>query len=335
MKDQEIIQLALENLENQAGIKGNWDYTGMPIRDAHLTLTVDGDDLHFNVEAIKNVRPHHLTRLQNIENTEHDYMLVANKLTPQIKEQLRVKNIAYLEANGNLFVKQHGKHIWIETNNKIQIETDKGNRAFGKTGLKVIFLLLQNPALVNAPYRDLAAMAGVALGNIVYVMNGLKEYGFIIRKNDKELLLTNRKELLEKWLTGYEDKLKPSLLVGKFRMLDEYQFTHWRNMPLPDDERTVWGGEPAGDLYTNYLRPGQLTLYTTAPRKELMQHFKMTPDSKDGNVLVYKKFWNNPVPHGPFATPALLTYADLILMDEKRCRETAQMIFNEHIQPNL
>ena len=67
------------------------------------------------------------------------------------------------------------------------------------------------------PQRMIAEKAAVALGNINYIINGLKEHKFLIEKNRNEFMLINKKQLLEKWLAGYEERLKPTLHIGNFR----------------------------------------------------------------------------------------------------------------------
>lgn len=54
--------------------------------------------------------------------------------------------------------------------------------------------------------------------------------------------------------------------------------------------KTWWGSEPAGDILTNYLKPGELTPYTLESRNELIKHYRLIPD-KEGKVKVYQKFW--------------------------------------------
>ena len=54
------------------------------------------------------------------------------------------------------------------------------------------------------------------------------------------------------------------------------------------------------------------------------------PDEK-GNVKAYQKFWQ--YDKVAFNTvPPLLVYADLINTNDRRCRETAQKIYDEFLQ---
>ena len=111
-------------------------------------------------------------------------------------------------------------------------EKGKGNRAFTKTGLKVIFHFLFNENIVNQTYREIASLANVGLGNINYVINGLKELGFLIKLDKTNYKLRNKKELLNKWIDAYDERLKPAIKVGTFRFLKQDDFTNWKMIPL-------------------------------------------------------------------------------------------------------
>ncbi len=52
-------------------------------------------------------------------------------------------------------------------------------RAFNASGLKVIFTFLLVPQLVSETYRTIAETSGVLLGTIGWVLNDLKELGYV------------------------------------------------------------------------------------------------------------------------------------------------------------
>ena len=141
--------------------------------------------------------------------------------------------------------------------------------------------------------------------------------------------MENKKKLLEKWIMAYEKKLKPNLAIGTYRFADNDTYFNWKDIKLKEGE-TFWGGEPAGDIYTNYLRPEELTLYTTEPRNELMKNYRLVPN-QSGNVKIYEKFWKDNTKEKDTVHP-LLAYADLIMKGDRRCTETAEKIYNEYLQ---
>jgi hypothetical protein len=74
-------------------------------------------------------------------------------------------------------------------------------------------------------------------------------------------------------------------------------------------------------------------IYTNETRNELMKNYRLIPDEK-GNVIVYKKFWQNEEENDNFVPP-LLVYADLINSDDSRCQETGVMVYKKFLQNNF
>ena len=332
MMTTEIVYIALENLRKNTHIMGEWkDYAigkdnGI---DGEIVLNIDNQKIRIFTEVKKALRNHQLYQIEEMANANKPFLLVAEHIFPKIKEELRRREIAYLEANGNIYLKEPGIYLWIDNQKPIQQEKEQVNRAFTKTGLRAIYHFLLNEEIVNYPYREIARMAEIGLGNVNNVMNGLKQAGFLIKMNKDEYRLVNKKELLEKWMVAYEEKLKPALRIGNFRFLKEEDQKNWKALPI-DRDKTFWGGEPAADILTNYLRPEILTLYTEENRNDLIKHYRLIPDEK-GKVKVYKKFWNYYNANWNTVDP-ILVYADLMNTGDGRCMETAQKIKNEFLQ---
>ena len=315
-----IIQKAIENLLQSVEIQASWE-PGQ-VLDGLLTINFQGCELKWIIEIKQEIRSHQLPAISESNQKYNNYMLVAHKIFPELKKQLRKQNIAYLEASGNLFFNSAEKYVWIDTQKTVPDKKTKGNRAFTRTGLKVLFQFLVDESLLNEPHRTIAEKTGVALGNIPQVLNGLKDTGYLLRLDKKKLIWDKKKELLDRWITEYETTLKPSIFRGRYKFRKDWQEIEF------DPKLTLWGGEAAGDLLTQYLRPEEFTIYTRESRADLIRKYHLVPD-KNGNVAVYDLFWEN---EGTQKTaPYVLVYADLISKDNKRCRETAQMILKKGI----
>jgi hypothetical protein len=321
--EQEIVQLTLENLLQTAGIKAFWRDKD-PL-NGELHFAANGRKHTFVVEVKREVRAYQLQQIENNFRRHENFLLIAKRISPKIKEELRQKNIPYLEANGNVFIKKRGLFLYVDTQKVLNIEKNNGNRAFTKTGLKVLFYLLQHKDAINLTQRELAKKAGVGLGNIPQVIMGLKATGYLIPLNSKTYVWENRTELLERWIAGYATVLRPKLKKEKYTLK-----THWQAIPF-DHTKTFWGGEPAADLLTNHLRPEKFLIYTQESRLDLTKNYRLMPD-KNGNIEVLEMFWHQEEGE---TVPLVLIYADLILEGGKRNKETAKMIYHEYIQPNL
>jgi len=332
MKELEIVNKALENLAKNVQITGDWKDNAPKDLDGEINFLINNQHCKLYVEVKKELRNHQLQQIQALAlKHKNHFILVAEKIFPKIKEELRQNEIPYLEANGNIWLKQGKTFLWIDTNKDFITEKEKINRAFTKTGLKVIFHFLLNDDNVNQTYRDLANITGVGLGNINYVINGLKETGHLLKLNKTKYKLINKKELLEKWIIAYEERLKPTLFMGTFKFMKPENFANWKKMQFKN-ENTIWGGEPAGDILTNYLKPAELTIYTEETRAELIKNYRLIPDPT-GNIKVYKKFWDEN--EAGNTAPPLLAYADLMNTGDQRNIETANKIYNNVLQNKL
>lgn len=329
MSDKEIVQQALTNLQKTKEIEIKWlDNAKNEVLDGTLDLTLNNRTIKFGIAIKKELRNIHLPKLEAFAKKYHPFIIVAQSISPTIKQELRNRNIAYLEANGNIYLNEKGTFLWLDANKPIVIKHEATNRAFTKTGLKVVYQFLLDDSWINKTYRDLAERTDTAIGNITNIFNGLKDEGFLLPLTKDTHIMKNKKKLLEKWIMAYEKRLKPNLAIGTYCFADD-AFFNWKDIKLKKGQ-TFWGGEPAGDIYTNYLRPEELTLYTTEPRNELMKNYRLLPD-KEGNVKIYEKFWNADTENTNAVHP-LLAYADLVMKGDGRCTETAEKIHNEFLQ---
>lgn len=339
MKEEEIVHTALENLDKNLGLKFEWKGLHDRIWDQKVGLKnfqIDGilkfiyknKKIEFDALVKKELRTYLIDQIVNEAKKHENFLLITYKLYPGLKEKLRENFINYLEANGDMFIHTEDVLLYFDTNKKIDHKEKIANRAFTPTGLKVVFEFLRDRALINKTQREIAERADVALGNIPKVLKGLKDTGNVYKLNKKEYAFHDRKELLELWVKEYQNTLKPTLELGRYTMK---RLETWKDLTL-NHPKTVWGAEPAADLLTNYLNPGMFTLYTEETKKKLMVNYGLMPD-KEGELFIYQKFWKNGET-GPTAPP-ILVYADLIMTNDKRCIETANIIFNEQIEPKL
>ncbi len=255
-------------------------------------------------------------------------LLFAPYITPAIANECRKLNIAFLDTAGNAYLKRPGLHIFI-TGERPPEPKAMGARGGGTpAALRVVFVLLCNRNLLNAPYRDIVDAAGVALGAIGWVFHDLKERGYITggkKKGDRRLLEPVR--LFEEWVTNYPIKLRPKLNPRRFKAenLDWLQ-----NAPL-HNLGAFWGSEVAADRLTHYLKPATCTIYLKPEftRDALLKlagdhHLRADPN---GNVEILDAFWNLPAdPAHPDVVPPILAYADLMATLDPRNLEAAKLL---------
>jgi hypothetical protein len=334
MTRKQFLRDALEQLEAHTGVPGVITEPKTSDTDGLLTFRYDGRTQKTHLVVRRFVHPAQLADIQRLTERYAPLLVVAEHIQPKVKEWLRLGGVAYLESDGNLYYRGTGILLWIERQRKgtTKVTREKTGRAFTKTGLRLVFHLLQEPALLDLTYREIAKRTGVVFGNINVVFNDLKQQGFLLELERNRIALHHRQALLERWVVGYEEKLKPSLKLGTFRFLKEEDMLNWKRIELQHD-KTWWGSEPAADLLTNRLKPGLFTLYTLETRQELMRNYRLLPDEK-GPVTAYGKFWQTEGADER-VVPPLLVYTDLINTGDRRCMDNAKTVYEQYLQDGL
>lgn len=255
-------------------------------------------------------------------------LLFAGSIYPQLMKELRNEGVHVLDGAGNCAIHVGELLLYVEGKKKalnpLIRQTTKG-RLFKEAGLKVIFRLLLDPEWVHLSYRKMANSAAVSVGSISILMRELKEAGFIL-ETSKGLFLKKKKELLEHFIVGYHDVLKPKLLIRRMTFRNDSIRGNWMDLSLEQD--ACWGGESAAFLYDGYLNPEVFMLYGGDLKHWLRAG--LLPDEK-GEVWLYTKFWTG-TREGTKVAPHLLIYADLMGSGNSRNIEAAQRIYDYELQ---
>jgi hypothetical protein len=306
-----------------------------PQGDAVVRVRHGEEETHYLVEYKRNLRPANLgITLHEMHRLGQPVMLITDYVAPDLAEELKQRGIPFLDAAGNAYIKQANLLIWIKGQKPAaKASVIPAGRAFQPTGLQVIFTLLCNPQAINLPYREMAKMAGVAHGTVGWVMPDLQQLGFIRDLQGKRgtRRLFGQERLVNQWADAYARVLRPRTLIGRYYVAG---FEGWKNWPIAQ-YGALWGGEPAAAMLTEYLRPGEMTLYAEkmpsllAARQKFM---KEVGPRHMAAVEVRRRFWHFPSdPERSNIAPPLLVYADLLATGDARCIETAKMIYKAYI----
>jgi len=259
-------------------------------------------------------------------------LLITDYLTPPVADALREQQQQFADAAGNAFLTGPGLYVYVTGGRpKARMVAGKGGGTITNNGLKILFALLCDPALAQAPQRTLAAAANVALGAVPGGLQDLQGAGDVMVLN-KRRRFRGTKRLLDEWAQGYARRLRPKTLVATYTT---ERFDTWKEWPV-DPAHVRWGGEPAAALLTNYLRPGVLTLYTDGLPPRLMVDQRLIREDRPAAqryLEVRRPFWGAPlhVQARPDVVPPVLVYADLLATGDGRCIETAQMLYEDHL----
>lgn len=262
-----------------------------------------------------------ISKILNFTDKERkNLIIVAKYISKTIAKDLREKNINYLDVAGNTYINDKNFFLFIDGQKGEKEEKNNQSRAFQEAGIKMLLFLLSNPDNLQLSYREIAIKTNISIGSVSNIMSELEDMNFVL-KTTKSRILKNKKELIDRWVVAYNEVLKPRIIRKKMRILNQNDF---KSIDLNNlNEKAVWGGEPAGAILTNSLRPEKFILFTNTDFSDLGKKLGLIPDN-NGNVEIYQMFWN--VKNNTITAPALLVYADLINSGFERNIETAKKI---------
>jgi hypothetical protein len=330
-RERTLLTEAIETLRDQGVIvKAVQEPRHGPGRvDALLRIKFGREKATYMAEVKRGLRPATLGAvIHQLEQFTLPPILIADHVTPQMAETLRARNIAFVDTAGNAYLKQGTLLIWIE-GRRPKTETyaaGLGGRAFQASGLRVLFALICDPKIADAPYREIARQTRVAHGTVGWVMAELPKLGFLATQGNRRLL-HNRERLLQLWAEYYPRVLRPKLRLGRYRARD----LDWWATFDPTKYGAEFGGEIAGGRMTKYLQPGTATLYADEIDPKLLIDLKLQLDPKDGNVEVLRRFWTQPGQE-PGIAPLPLVYADLLATGDARGNETAKLLHEQYFK---
>ncbi len=264
-------------------------------------------------------------------------LLIADYINPPLSARLKDANVQFIDAAGNAFICRPPLYVNIKGNrnsDEWKPERQTLGAAFKPTGLKVIFALIDDPELINAPYRRMANIAQVALGNIGWIIRDLTSLGFVEEGlNTKLKKIVRQDVLLKRWTEEYPMKLRPKLILGRYTT----ENPDWYADIDPVDYGAQWGGELAANKLTHYLTPKMYVVYLEREKlNDFLQSAKLkkmnTTDIDKTEILVIEKFWKDSEKHvGKITVPPALIYADLVETGDTRNLEAAERILEQYL----
>ena len=269
--------------------------------------------------------------------TREPVMLFAPWIRDEMADELRKQGVFFADAAGNAWITWPKEPVLIDIRGRrpeLRTGPEPG-RLIEPTGLKVIHLLLTREDAINGPFRRLAAEAGVALGTVAVVMRQLLAAGYLHPAGRRLRRLDRTRDLFELFVRGYELKLRPECVIGRYRhaeanldrLLDRLrEKLHGFNWALT--------GAAAAKELTRHLEPQTIALYVDERAQGALRMERMIPDVHQGNVTLLRWFAptvkdGTPAPGLPTATVPLV-YAELLCDGRAREIETAGILLERY-----
>lgn len=338
--ENEIFRLALEAFKKNVALqveveaieptyKHLYTYNLYKKADRILRVMIQDIELRFYTEVKANItKAAKLLILMRKNEVNYPFLLVTRYVNAEMAEQLKSDGLQFIDAAGNAFINQPPLYIFIKGNKPQDIgRRAPHKRVFKPTGLRVLYAFLCNPGLEKKPYREIATVADVALGTIGWIMRELKELGYLLDMGKQGVKLIQKENLFQRWVIDYPEKLRPKLMLGRFRGIEGW----WQQKTL-NPLNAQWGGEVAAAKLTKYLKPQMITVYTAPPQLNPFLIENRLKKDPQGDVEILERFWQ-PLEAWPYkdVVHPILIYTDLMATGNHRNMETAKMIYDQYI----
>ena len=262
---------------------------------------------------------------------DHPLILFAISVPRKIGRYLGERGINYVDQAGNCRVQIDADFMAV-IEGRTLIKLPAAGRGIAIPGYRVLFTILTKPKLLNSPVRTLAETAAVSKTTAAETIARLVQEGLVSPVQGQRSVL-NPKELLERWILGYET-LRPRMILGRFRTQDADPSALEERVEKELGESLVWawGGGSAAMRITKHYRGEETVLHVCEPTNDLPRRLRALP-AIDGPLII-QRTPNKTAFEGiePHTVHPLLVFADLMVNANPRARETAFEIRERYIK---
>jgi len=263
----------------------------------------------------------------------HPIILFTRYVPLPSAEKLIAAGINFVDQAGNIHLSIGDEHSWTVIG-KREVRNAARSAFVTPAKIQLLFSLASLPNLEQATVRQLAEVSKVAKSNVAYIRKQLIDEGTLFRSG-KGLQLVGGAQLLERLAQGYQNVLKPRLIINRFRAPDaSLELFLKRSRQVLGQVGVQWsitGGWAAYRLQKFY-KGQELTMFTENLGAAHLRQLRLLPDAK-GQVLILRSigapcFWKK-IDDVFIAHPTLL-YAELLQSLDPRAHEAAESLKEEY-----
>ncbi len=313
---------------------------GLASRSTNLTLDTEVGPLSYRAVIVQ--WPTSATtewlRSEAGHNLPTRWLVLAEHVSAALAIDLVNAEIDFADTAGNVVLHNPGFYIDVRVGRRPKRLRDRQTgRLFAPKGLQILFALLADEDAVSASFRELAYASGVALGSVAHVLGELRAKGFMEKRGPRAWYLARRRELLDIFVLGYAERLRPKLVIGRFRSPEpDLESTLKILRGIASQQALLWtlSGGWAADALVHHYRGEDLCLLVSGWTDQVSKALRWLP-SATGPIILLRQF--APGVAFPVARSAdqvahpLLVYAELLHHGGERERETARLVFERYL----
>jgi hypothetical protein len=295
--------------------------------DAVLRVTTPGGRVDLEIQL---KRSHLTSGAAAHAEARADQLLLAPYIGAPAGEELEGRGIQFLDRSGNCFLQ-------LPTGQVARVQGRTATPKPGRTkarrapAYKVLFALLAEPELLEQSLRAIASAAGTSRQAVVDAIDRLASEGYLI-SHGRERRWTDRERapLLERWVEGYQQTVRPRLFFGRFRLREKGPPAVERQLAERLGDQMRYGGTAGAYRLVGHYRGPLTTIHL--PPTDAMRRTLRVLRADDGELI-----WLAPLGEvgnrspDPSTVHPLLIYAELRSDPDPRAQELAAMLQAEHL----
>ncbi len=264
-------------------------------------------------------------------------LLLARYIPRPTGERLASAGVNFVDASGNIHLAL-GDHHHVLLLGRRQAVTEATGRRPSPALVQLAFVLLADGAAITWPVRTLAAAAGIGKTAAATGLQHLLRLGILGTARDQTYRMVNRQRLVDDFVSGYAQILRPHVVIGRFRGPETDPARWLDDMARAAKEAdTGWAvsGGPAAYVLDRFYQGHEIPVLVGSFSRALQRALRLVPD-RQGPVTVFRAFGNKwmwrLVDTTPVANPWLVC-AELLQQADPRALEAAQHIRERYLQP--
>jgi hypothetical protein len=242
------------------------------------------------------------------------------------------RGLNYLDASGNCHIS--APPFFVHVQGKSAEKATGASAGVRGPGFQALFAYLAEPALLDAPIRTVAEVAGVSRQPVLAIKQRLQREKLVLTSKARTQWHPRRREdALALWLQGYQTTVRRSLLSGAYRTREQDPSKlEAKILDALPKEHLRWGGTAAGYRLTGDYRGERTVVHVRAGVQDLAKNVRGLPDP-DGNLLIMGTFGSINWSSERETVHPLLVYSEILSDGSERAVEAAQALHDRYLVP--
>lgn len=118
MNKRDIIYKAIDALKVETNLKADYHLDKINDDIATITFNLNEQQVKFQAEIRIEVKTYQIEALENKARVNPNFIIIAEHIYPAVKNKLRELGIAYMDTEGNIFIKYEKLFVLIQGNKK-------------------------------------------------------------------------------------------------------------------------------------------------------------------------------------------------------------------------